>query len=413
MLGSVSLATVAASNELVSAISEQLLYLPVDTVPLVLAHKPVAQLSFDSLSSWMLEQRWKVLRTTPFTHSQHMHMMDQFDSQTVQSAYELATHTATEQQLTDLHKRSETSQREIEEHVNRFEQCREELQASRAECQQTTEALEAMQNRFLMLQKESELSRTEEANQRLSLQSSLQETEIRLKTKEDEVNELKDKIAHLTLELERLSDRELATCPSLQVEEFERKLVQRDEIIKLQRKRLKELKKTLDGHLRGGQISSDHDSVEGLVTGLCSDSNSAHRSSSLGRLSNRSTLSLPTVSLNNALTERCLPILPSIVDNRPLTASDRPCQTTTLIPNSATHMESPATTQLDQTHHHNSNNNAFTFNEMINLRYLRHVILKFLLSRENEALHLVRVLSTLLIFDCGGGEITTTDSQST
>ncbi|KAF7257582.1 hypothetical protein EG68_05201 [Paragonimus skrjabini miyazakii] len=321
---------------------------------------------------------------------------DKFDSQTVQSAYESATHTATEQQLTDLLKQSETSQREIEEHVNRLEQCRAELDASRTECQQTAEALQAMQNRFLVLQEESELSRTEEANQRLSLQSSLQEAEMRLRTKEDETNELKDKIAHLMLERERLSDRDLSACPSLRIEEFERKLVQRDEIIRFQRKRLKELKKTLNEHLRGGQLSSDHDSVEGLVTGLYSDSNSAHRSSSLGRLSNGSTLSLPTVSLNNALTERCLPILPSIADDHPSTASDRPCQTTTLIPNSVTHVESPVTIQLDQTHHHNSNNSAFAFNEMINLRYLRHVILKFLLSRENEALHLVRVLSTLL-----------------
>ncbi|KAF5400906.1 hypothetical protein PHET_05327, partial [Paragonimus heterotremus] len=321
---------------------------------------------------------------------------DQFDSQTMQSTYESATHTATEQQLTDLLKQSEAAQREIKEHVNRFEQCRTELDASKAECQQTAEALQAMHNRFLVLQEESELSRTQETNQRLSLQLSLQEAEMRLKTKEDEVNELKDKIAHLILERERLSDRDPAASPSLHIEEFERKLVQRDEIIRLQRKRLKELKKTLNEYLRGGQISSDHDSVEGLVTGIYSDSNSAHRSSSLGRLSNGSTLSLPTVSLNNALTDRCLSILPSIADDHPSTASDRPCQTTTLIPNSTTHMESPTTIQLDQTHHHNSSNSAFAFNEMINLRYLRHVILKFLLSRENEALHLVRVLSTLL-----------------
>ncbi|KAA3673732.1 uncharacterized protein DEA37_0010924, partial [Paragonimus westermani] len=203
-------------------------------------------------------------------------------------------------------------------------------------------------------------------------------------------------IAHLTLERERLSGRDLAACSSLQIEEFERKLVQRDEVIKLQRKRLKELKKALNGHLRGGQISSDHDSVEGLVTGLYSDSNSAHRSSSPGRFSNGSTLSSPTVSLNNALAERCLPILPSIADDHHSTKPDRLCQTTALVPNSATHMDSPATTQPDHTPHHNSNNSAFAFNEMINLRYLRHVILKFLLSRENEALHLVRVLSTLL-----------------
>ncbi|TGZ75672.1 hypothetical protein CRM22_000238 [Opisthorchis felineus] len=289
------------------------------------------------------------------------------------------------QRSTDLVKQLERSRAENQQYMDQLDQCRDELRVTKTKPAAPVQAFEDCQTHLKYPHNNLVLERNSE------IEAKLRDTELQLKTKIRENVDLLKKVSELSAERGRLPGR-IQTVES--ADSVRSVLEQKDQMISLLQKRLKEFKRMLAGQLRSNRVPSDQDSVDGLVTGWYpSPCEAAIRSQSLERVSLGSVHSWPPLLLNASNNNAC-----SVEENSkylsekhsPHNYSNRSSSGLPTAPTYATLAQANAQPPPKQ------NTGTDVPPEVVNFRYLRHIIIKFLLSRENEALQLVRVLSTLL-----------------
>ncbi|GAA30553.2 omega-crystallin [Clonorchis sinensis] len=285
------------------------------------------------------------------------------------------------QRSTDLIKQLERARAENQEYMDQLDQCRDELRVTKTKPAAPVPAFEDCRIHL----KDPHNNLVPEENS--EIEAKLRDTELQLKTKIRENEDLLKKISELSAEGGRLPGR-IQTVES--ADSVRSVLEQKDQMISLLQKRLKELKRMLAEQLRLNRVPSDQDSVDGLVTGWYpSPCEAAIRSQSPERVSLGSVHSWPPLPLNasnnNTYSVEANSKYPS-EKHSPHSHSSRSSSGLPTAPTYATSAQYPS----------KQNTNTDVPPELVNFRYLRHIVIKFLLSRENEALQLVRVLSTLL-----------------
>ncbi|KER23663.1 hypothetical protein T265_08515 [Opisthorchis viverrini] len=290
------------------------------------------------------------------------------------------------QRSADLVKRLERAHAENREYMDQLDQCRDELRVAKTKPAALVQAFEDGHTHSKDTHNNLVLERNSE------IEAKLRDTELQLKTKIRENEDLLKKVSELSAEGGRLPGR-IQTVES--ADSVRSVLEQKDQMISLLQKRLKELKRMLSEQLRSNRVFSDQDSVDGLVTGWYPNPcEAAIRSQSLERVSLGSVHSWPPVPLdasnNNAYSveenSKYLSEKHSLHSHSNRCSSGLPN-----VPNHATSAQANAQPLPKQ------NTNTDVPAELVNFRYLRHIIIKFLLSRENEVSCVVLMADLVLV----------------
>ncbi|CAL8072204.1 unnamed protein product [Calicophoron daubneyi] len=286
-------------------------------------------------------------------------------------------------QLTNLRDLLEESDQRTMSYVGQLEQCQADLLAMRTERESSAKALQQSQSSYNELKAKYQLFKSHHKDEITNIRTKIEQKNRELQTYQTEKAELQRMLEEKNQELQSLS-KATRPEPKQQFSKLQDLLGQKDQVIRLQQKRLKELRKSLTEQLKNQHLS-DHDSVEGFSTEHGYHAGSFNPDGSDPKTG--STHSLPTFTLTVSQSSGPL--------DRPASVNNDPSP---LVENA--HISSSRTCPPKPDSHstvavgHSCNSSGL--NEMINFRYLRHVIIKFLLSRESEAVHLVRVLATLL-----------------
>lgn len=283
-----------------------------------------------------------------------------------------------EEEVTILRTKVTKLTQEIDELKSSSEVSLERLNAQSDEIDKITklfnERIETLQNSLQNVQNELEKERKEK-NSVLLKNVEMSQTEERLKqqirNESHEITELNQTIQNLTDQHNELQSRINNCHQQIEgIDELKNEISEKNKTIKMLNQRLTDMKKTLQHELKSG-------STEKIITPVTinssSSSTSSNSSSSSGSSSNC------TITANNTNTN-------SINNsNRTKTNGYHVTDNNGQINGNAT----------DKNTNQNNNNTNFAMDD-VNFKYLKHVILKFLTSREVEARHLVRAIGTLL-----------------
>ncbi|ESN95991.1 hypothetical protein HELRODRAFT_178912 [Helobdella robusta] len=216
------------------------------------------------------------------------------------------------------------------------------------------------------------------------------------------VEELNEKLASYELECSRLKEEVksiedgVTVRMNKQVEEVNEQLKEKIKVIKKQEQKLLDLKKMLHREMTTNNATTTTTTNNATTSAATTTTTSSNINNNISTNLNVAIHKNHNIYSNNYDNNNSVEYS---------TDSDYD-QNYRTIPTAAATTSSSKKNSKNVKNNNNDNNSANGIvQDDLNFKYLKHVLLKFLLSREHEALQLIKVLSTLLRFDCNEEEL--------
>ncbi|CAH1787137.1 unnamed protein product [Owenia fusiformis] len=287
-----------------------------------------------------------------------------------------------EKELSETHDQYQSLDRKYKNKCLEYQECnteRDQLMLRNAELSQNCEHLKK--------------SKSEEINSHQNeieaLQLEIQEKSAKNKDLEVKLGDLRSNIVQYQTKIEQQETKQVAALSAMESTEIQRhkteissledQLAEKNKAIKMQQQRLTDLKKTLQRELKVQSLPSDESNG---TSNSPRDSPSNNRKFPSNGSQNKHTV--PSIGNNSKSEQSVNSIIREKEKTPPAVIEQTTIKQDALMRNVVTNAD-----------HRDSFENAREHLD-VNFEYLKHVVMKFMLSKETEAVHLIRAISILL-----------------